>query len=52
MDNFDNLQCEDVYDENYVMENDYEDDYDDDAETGYVSYDDLVDFGTLDFSDY
>ena len=34
-DSFDDIQCEDVYDENYVIENDFDDEV--------VSYDDLMD---------
>lgn len=50
MDSFDDIQCEDVYDENYIMDNDYDDDVE--FESDYVSYDDLVDFGTVNFEDY
>lgn len=45
-DSFDDIQCEDVYDENYVIENDFEDDFE------VVGYDDLVDFGTVNFEDF
>lgn len=47
-DSFDDLQCEDVYDENYVMENDFNDEVDDEV----VTYDDLTDFSDLSFEDY
>lgn len=50
MDSFDDIQCEDVYDENYIMDNDYDDNVELDSD--YVSYDDLVDFGTIEFGDY
>ena len=51
-DSFDDLQCEDVYGDDYVLQEDFDEDVNDDEETGYVGYDDLVDFSTLDFSDY
>lgn len=47
-DSFDDIQCEDVYDENYVIENDFEDDFDYEV----VTYDDLVDFGDVNFEDF
>lgn len=46
-DSFDDLQCEDLYDENYIMENDYEDDYDD-----VITYDDLIDTSDIYFEEY
>lgn len=46
-DSFDDIQCEDVYDENYVIENDFEDDYDD-----VITYDDLIDTCDIYFEEY
>jgi len=46
-DSFDDIQCEDMYDENYVMDNDYNDDNED-----IVTYDDLTDFGMLEFEEF
>lgn len=46
-DSFDDLQCEDVHDENYVIDNDYDDNH----ETECVSYEDLID-RDLNFEDF
>lgn len=46
-DSFDDLQCEDVYDESYIADNDY-DDYNEDV----VTYDDLTDFGSIEYGDF
>lgn len=44
-DSFNDLQCEDVYDDNYIAENDYDD------SDGCVTYDDLVD-RDVEFEDF
>ena len=47
-DSFDDIQCEDMYDENYVIENDFEDDF----ESEVITYDDLIDTCDIYFEDF
>ena len=46
-DSFDDIQCEDVYDENYVIENDFED-----VDDEVITYDDLIDTSDIYFEEY